>query len=161
MSGRKLWVIIGVITLLVGSGIAYLALKDGPKPEPKQEPTGSSQTPGQNTPPPASESPEPKGRYIDYNQQVLAEADGRRLLFFYAAWCPQCRMLDKSIKEQGVPDGMTIFKVNYDSETTLKQRYGVTLQTTVVEVDARDNLVKKYVAYDMPTLPAVLNALRP
>jgi len=95
------------------------------------------------------------GKYADYSAAALAETKGTKLIFFHAPWCPQCRDLEADIKKQGVPDGVTIFKADYDTNQALRQKYGVTIQTTVVRVDDNGNLVKKYVAYDEPTLASV------
>jgi hypothetical protein len=46
--------------------------------------------------------------------------------------------------------------VDYDTHTALRQKYGVTLQTTIVRVDDEGKLVKKYVAYQDPSLEAVV-----
>ncbi len=54
-----------------------------------------------------------------------------------------------------MPDGFTIIKVDYDSNQDLRQKYGVTLQTTFVKVDADGNGTGKYVAYEEPTFEAV------
>lgn len=99
------------------------------------------------------------GVYTDYTSGVIASTTGTKLLFFHAPWCPQCRALEADIKKQGVPDGVTIIKVDYDSNQKLRQQYGVTIQTTLVKVDDAGNLVKKYVAYDDPTLAAVSKEL--
>src|SRR6478672_4386857 len=55
------------------------------------------------------------GTYTEYQEGVVASTDGVKLLFFHAPWCPQCRMIDADIKERGVPNGVTILKVDYDS----------------------------------------------
>lgn len=105
---------------------------------------------------PPTTSPAPAaGSYADYSDEALATASGTRLLFFHAPWCPQCRALEADIKQDGVPAGVTILKVDYDSNQGLRQKYGVTIQTTVVLVDADGKLVKRYVAYESPTLDAV------
>jgi thiol-disulfide isomerase/thioredoxin len=100
-----------------------------------------------------------QGRYEEYSEETFNQAEGRRVLFFYAPWCPQCRALDASIRESNVPNGVVIFKVDYDSNQAMRQKYGVTIQTTLVEVDANGNKVKKYVAYDSPTFNTVKAAL--
>ncbi len=64
-------------------------------------------------------------------------------------------MLDASISKAELPDDTTIFKVDYDSNQDLRKKYGVTLQTTIVKVDADGNLVDKYVAYNEPSFEAV------
>lgn len=99
------------------------------------------------------------GKYVAYDEQVLSQTGGTRLLFFYAPWCPQCRALEADIKANSIPSGTTIFKVDYDTNQTLRQKYGVTIQTTVVRIDNDGNLVKKYVAYSEPTLDNVLKTL--
>lgn len=99
------------------------------------------------------------GTYKDYDSAVFASTSGKRILFFHASWCPQCRQLETSIKAGKITSGVTIFKVNYDNSTSLKSKYGVTLQTTVVLVDENGNLLKKHVAYDEPSLNAITKAL--
>lgn len=95
------------------------------------------------------------GTYQDYSEKALAEASGDKVLFFHASWCPQCIAIEKDIKKQGVPDGYSIFKVDYDNSSELKKKYGVTQQTTFVKIDKEENLVDKYVAYNEPTLAAL------
>ena len=95
------------------------------------------------------------GQYIDYSAEALNSSNGTTILFFHAPWCPQCRSLDSDIKKSGTPEGVTIFKVDYDSNQDLRKKHGVTLQTTTVLVDARGNTIKKYVPYDNPTLENV------
>lgn len=99
------------------------------------------------------------GSYVDYSDTAIASAQGRTFLFFHASWCPICRTLDSDILASGVPAGVTIFKVDYDSHQDLRQKYGVTQQTTIVEVDAAGNGLQNYVAYDDPTLQTVLGAM--
>lgn len=101
------------------------------------------------------------GLYTDYSEAAVAANKGTKVLFFHAPWCPQCRQLDASIKAGVVPDGVTIYKTDYDSNQALRKTYGVTIQTTVVAIDADGKLIKKYVAYDQPTLAAVVKNLLP
>lgn len=99
------------------------------------------------------------GKYIDYSDSVIAETAGRKILFFHAPWCPQCRKLEQSITSGVIPANVTIIKVDYDSKQSLRQQYGVTLQTTVVLVDDQGGLVKKFNAYDEPSLDRVVQEL--
>lgn len=99
------------------------------------------------------------GKYVTYSADAAKIAEGRRVLFFHAAWCPQCRALEKDITAKGVPVGMTILKVDFDTSQALRKKYGVTQQTTFVELNSDDSLKTKFVAYDEPTQPAVLKAL--
>lgn len=100
------------------------------------------------------------GEYISYTESLLTDATiGTKVLFFYAPWCPQCRELDASIKAGEIPAGVTIIKVDYDSNQSLRSRYGVTIQTSLVKIDDNGELVKKYVAYDEPSLQSLVENL--
>lgn len=156
--GKNQIMMIGVFILAIVGGLIYLAIGPGDErftqdainqntSQPK-----TSQEPAKQTSP----SSEPAtGAYVDYSSGVIASTTGTKLLFFHASWCPQCRALEADIKKQGVPGGVTIIKVDYDTNQALRQKYGVTLQTTIVKVDDNGNLVKKYVAYEDPTLDSV------
>lgn len=98
-----------------------------------------------------------KGSYEAYTAEKLALADkGNRILFFRASWCPTCRALDADIRENlgSIPENVTILDVNYDTETALKQKYGVTYQHTLVQVDAQGNQIAKWTG--SPTLASLL-----
>jgi thiol-disulfide isomerase/thioredoxin len=85
------------------------------------------------------------GIYTTYDSSLLAKADnGDIVLFFRASWCPTCRALDTDIKANQIPDGLTILNVNYDDSTELRKKYGVTVQHTLVKVDSKGELIKKW-----------------
>lgn len=87
------------------------------------------------------------GSYEAYAPEKLAKAtDGDVVLFFRASWCPTCRSLDSDIKKNAgtIPKGVTILDVNYDDSTALKQKYGVTMQHTLVQVAADGTLIAKW-----------------
>ncbi len=97
----------------------------------------------------------PHGSYTTYTEEEFAKTEGQRILYFHATWCPQCRQLDDSLTNATVPDGVTIFKVDYDTNQSLRQKYDVTLQTTLVEVDGNEEKIKSYVAYNEPSFDSV------
>jgi thiol-disulfide isomerase/thioredoxin len=118
------------------------------------------------TPPPTSTAPTPptdsgalSGSYVDYHAGIIEATAETKLLFFHAPWCPQCRALEADIKRSTIPAGVTIIKIDYDTNQALRAQYGVTIQTTLVKVDDQGNLIEKYVAYDEPTLAAVVENL--
>jgi len=75
-------------------------------------------------------------RYIEYSEANLASSVGtKQILFFHAPWCSTCNAFEKEIIADGVPEEITILKADYDSETDLKQKYGVRLQSTFVLLD--------------------------
>lgn len=88
-----------------------------------------------------------KGSYEAYASEKLAKAnEGDVVLFFRASWCPSCRTLDTDIKGNAasIPAGLTILDVNYDTEIALKQKYGVTMQHTLVQVSSDGTMLKKW-----------------
>jgi len=101
------------------------------------------------------------GIYEDYSPEKLALANsGKVVLFFHAPWCPTCRSLNKNISKNlsSIPPNIAILKTDYDNETALKQKYGVTYQHTLVQVDADGNIIAKWSG--SPTLGAVLGAIK-
>jgi thiol-disulfide isomerase/thioredoxin len=87
------------------------------------------------------------GRYVNYHESELAFADeGQVVLFFSAEWCPTCSILraDLDKKKDSIPSEVLILKTDYDTETELKQKYGVTYQHTLVQVNSDGELIKKW-----------------
>jgi thiol-disulfide isomerase/thioredoxin len=161
-------VVVGVAAAIAFSagGDAGLAGAGGSSPtasataEPSASPPPDRQSPEPTVEPQAAETAEPApGAYVDYSEEALAAASGTRVLFFHAPWCPQCRALESDILAAGVPAGVTVVKVDYDSHQDLRQRYGVRIQTTVVALDGEGNGTATFVAYDEPTLAAALSGL--
>lgn len=101
--------------------------------------TNTTNAPSTNTPAPAPDKQ--TAVYTTYSPAALAEAQarGRAVLFFHAAWCPICQALDRELTSGGIerlPGDVTLLKTDFDTETALKQQYGVTYQYTFVQVDA-------------------------
>lgn len=103
-----------------------------------------------------------EGAYQDYAPERLAAAESdTALLFFYAEWCPTCRPLDADIKanENQIPAGVSIFKVDFDTEISLRQKYGVTVQHTIVQVGSDGEMIKKWSVMD-PRLSVLLEGVQ-
>ncbi|MFV0462113.1 MAG: thioredoxin family protein [Nostocoides sp.] len=88
-----------------------------------------------------------KGAYLtqaEY-QDMMTERQGSTVVYFFdASWCPTCQDTNKSLIKDGVPDGLTVVKIDYDAATDLKKQYGVTTQHTFVVVDSMGHEVKKF-----------------
>lgn len=160
---RKTVMILLAFVLIVAGSMVYLSTNDSARQAAQNmRGTSLSETNTQRERAPADKQPTPgssSGSYLDYDESNFAAAEGTKIIYFHASWCPQCRALESDIKSQGVPSGVTILKTDYDTSQTLRKKYGVTLQTTLVLVDDQGNLVKKHVAYHEPTLDAVIKNL--
>lgn len=153
---RKLifYVIAGAI-ITAGVIVAIVSMQQPSKQTTTVEPpkTTTQAAPLDSTPPPITTTP---GQYTAYSEPAFMQAGSQtRILFFHASWCPQCRLLDQDIQKQQLPPGVIIFKVDYDTNLALRQKYGVTLQTTLVKVDGSGNKLKSVVAYSAPTYNTV------
>lgn len=75
----------------------------------------------------------------------------KNVLFFHASWCPTCRAADADIsaKLSSIPAGLIIHKVDYDTATDLKKKYGVTYQHTFVQVDEKGEMITKWSGGDL------------
>ena len=89
-------------------------------------------------------------RYVEYTRQTLNEsADRRRVLFFFANWCPTCIPADANFRanEDRIPEDVVLIRVNYndtdtdEEEKALARKYNVTYQHTFVQIDQEGNMV--------------------
>lgn len=96
--------------------------------------------------PAPEEAAEAIGSFETYSAEKVATATGDVVIFFHATWCPSCRVLVSDIEKNAssIPAGTTILKADYDKETELKKKYGVTTQHTLVQIDTDGNLIKKW-----------------
>jgi len=142
--------IIGIIVIAVIGGV-FVFIRPSTPPEvmmKKDESTEKIMT-----------TPEPqdammnKSRYQGYTSDVFKEsANTRRVLFFYASWCPTCRPADKNFEENvtKIPSDVTLIRVNYnDSDTDQEEKdlaktYQVTYQHTFVEIDPAGKEVTRW-----------------
>jgi peroxiredoxin len=95
--------------------------------------------------------------YQNYSPETAKteQAAGHKVvLFFHADWCPFCVEADKQFKAKldQIPQGVTVLKTNYDTETALKKKYAVTYQHTFVQIDAEGNLSSKWNSGDIDNL---------
>ncbi len=87
------------------------------------------------------------GRYRVYNENEYGlVADRKRVIFFHASWCPTCKVADEEFMSQAekIPVDVVLFKTDYDTESQLKKKYGITYQHTFVLVDMEGNEIKKW-----------------
>lgn len=73
-------------------------------------------------------------------------AEGTTVVFFYAAWCPNCRatIAELNARWAEVNPDLTVVIADYDKESALKGKFGVTYQDTFVLLDAEGNSIKSW-----------------
>lgn len=98
---------------------------------------------------PATEQASPRASVLNFESEAQVNAlaaKGKTVVFFYAAWCPNCRAtvaeLDARFAEVN-PD-LTLVIADYDKEAALKSKFGVTYQDTFVLLDAVGASVKSW-----------------
>lgn len=84
--------------------------------------------------------------YTTYNASAVSDAlaAGKKVvLFFHAPWCPTCKAADTNFMKETALSDTVVFKTDYDSNTDLRKKYGVTSQHTFVSLNADGTLKKK------------------
>ncbi len=136
--------------VILGAGVLLFTTEDDQTRTSEQsaEPTVTS-----SEPVPTTEETE---RYVTYSEDAIAQAEGEVILFFHAVWCTQCVQLERDLKENGVPAGYTFVEVDFDQNQDLRQRYEVSVQTTLVRIDENGEEVDRHVPFNEPTVDAVM-----
>lgn len=92
-------------------------------------------------------------RYLVYQDTALTEISGnRRVLFFYANWCPTCIPADRNFNanQDQIPEDVVVIRINYNDQETsadekdLAKQYGITYQHTFVQIDENGQEVAKW-----------------
>lgn len=97
--------------------------------------------------PASSQNPVQTAQYKTYAPAELGNEYQRHIIFFHASWCPECRAFEQALLSGTLPNDVQILKADYDSETELKQKYSVVIQSTFVEVNKQGELIAKWVGY--------------
>src|SRR5687767_13028894 len=110
MDKNKVWWAIAGVILLIGVAFAFVFLSNKDQPESVEVPTQNTTQTAEPTQP---SNQVQVGTYQPYSQQAFNDSTAQhKILFFHAEWCPQCRALEKSIEQNGVPANVAIFKVD-------------------------------------------------
>ncbi|MCP4523521.1 MAG: peptide-methionine (R)-S-oxide reductase MsrB [Candidatus Gracilibacteria bacterium] len=85
-------------------------------------------------------------QYTNYSDEKLQNAKEEFLiLFFHATWCPSCTKFEEKVLEETIPDNIKIFKVDFDTQHTLRKKYNIITQTSFVLVDNNGNVKKRWI----------------
>lgn len=139
---KNLLLVIFVLTLVVGGSYLYRS-SNAPAMDQSATPDTMVKT----------ETTTSSKQYLPYTQEVLQSSKStRRVLFFYASWCPTCIPADADFEKNVsmLPSDLTVIRVNYNDQDTdaeekaLATKYAVTYQHTFVQIDADGNAVTKW-----------------
>lgn len=139
---KNLLLVILVLALVLGS--SYLYRRNNTQVM-NPSPTSSALVKTESTP--------ISKQYLPYTKDVLESSKTtRRVLFFYASWCPTCIPADADFTKNisMLPSDVTLIRVNYNDpdtdadEKALATKYGITYQHTYVQIDAEGNEVVKW-----------------
>jgi len=84
--------------------------------------------------------------FADYDESLVGETENT-VLFFHQESCGTCKATEKSlIEDGGIPSNLQVLKIDIDADSSvaLKQKYGVTMKHTFVQIDSDGNLIKKW-----------------
>ena len=93
------------------------------------------------------------GSYLEYKNGIIEpNTNKRRVLFFYASWCPTCRPADSAFKANldKIPEDVELIRVNYEDTDTdqeekeLADKYNITYQHTFVQIDPQGQVVSRW-----------------
>jgi thiol-disulfide isomerase/thioredoxin len=84
--------------------------------------------------------------FADYEGSKDTYAGNDVVLFFNASWCSTCKEARENLEADpsAIPAGLTIVKVDFDDSDELRQKYGVTVQHTFVQIDSDGNELAKW-----------------
>ncbi len=149
MNKQRWFIAIGLIVLASCVAVVMSGQKTG-------APSGDELTDSKAVDLPVNNAIALAGRYTDYSEDKVDDY-AATILFFHASWCVECRGFEMAINSKGVPDDVQILKIDYDSSQDLRQRYGVTIQSTFVRVDKNGDKQKSWTGYGKEkTVDAIL-----
>lgn len=149
MNKNIIWVIIVVVFIVGGFFIANQQSKKAQDSKMMQEKAAMEKKEGDAM----TVDRDNVSRYVEYSKVALDQAaDKRRVLYFYASWCPICRPADANFKQNTskIPEDVTVLRVNYNDPDTdqkekdLAKKYGITYQHTFVQIDGQGKQVTKW-----------------
>jgi len=140
------WILVIALVILGVLGVSFYSSQQ----EPQQETTKDSPAMDKMDKDEHQMMMSDQNRYVEYSKAALDKAaNNRRVLYFYANWCPICKPADADFKANSnkISSDVIVIRVNYnDSDTDqeekdLAQKYGITYQHTFVQIDGEGNKI--------------------
>lgn len=135
------------IVLVVVCGLLLTACASGDSTEPTNAPSQGNEASTSQPTRSATTASTTAGAYIsqsDYERSQTDYQGTKIVLFFDAKWCSTCKQARDNIRANPVPLGLTIVDIDFDASIDLRQKYGVTVQHTFVQIDEQGNLLAKW-----------------
>lgn len=87
-----------------------------------------------------------------FSEDIYDQELGRKpmVLLFYADWCPTCVWIKDNMTKDlaSFPNGTNVLLVDFDKNEDLKIKYEVLVQSVMVFLDSKGNVVTKLAAPD-------------
>ncbi len=145
-------VIVGIV-VIGGGALAYSNSQEETIPvASSSNEEAISETPAMTNTESQPSAPQPTaGSYVtlsEYSSDPTKYASSNKVYFFHASWCPICVSIDKDFKDGSakIPANTVMIKTDFDSQTELRKKYGVTTQYTFVQVDSNGNETAQWTA---------------
>ena len=138
--------ILALIGLAVAGLVAGVIAFSGTEPE--ATPANDSQNNQAAEVADTESMPGAVGELTAYSPEKLAESEAEaNILFFHASWCTVCNSVERAIMAGTIPEGMVIFKLDYESDEgqQLAEKYNIPIQYTMVQVDNAGNEITQWV----------------
>ncbi len=151
---NKLLLTLVAVLVLVGAGFALI---NNNKNNPNSSQTNTTDKKiSVASQPEVSKTTQPQnpGNYItldEYNADPAKYTSTTKVHFFHATWCPICQQIHKDIEADmsKIPANTTFIKTDFDKETELRKKYGVTTQYTFVQIDKDGNEIAQWTATNL------------
>lgn len=159
MQQNAKWVATLVVGVILLGIVGYLYwIQQSSRPEKSTSSLSETETPTQTIPTSsaqdvliqdqtdASRTSAQQVDFVDEQTTFSLAETGPTVIFFKASWCPTCQAAQRDINANFVdlPEGLVIVTADYDTETALQDRYGITYQHTWVQVNSTGDEIAKW-----------------
>ncbi len=95
--------------------------------------------------------------YSSFTDGVIGNGE-TSVLFFHATWCPACKKNDGLLTSwyNAEDFGRSVYKLDFDTATELRKKYGVNGQDTFVLIDGSGNEIERVSFPSQSALRALL-----
>jgi hypothetical protein len=85
-----------------------------------------------------------KWEYKIYNEEIVSSTKWLRVIFFYEEWNKESIAFKEYIEKFWWHDGLTFFEADFNKNSDLKEKYGISEWHSFVFLDSELNAIKKW-----------------